>query len=71
MGSGASAIPTSAATGGSAGESVTAPARVEASADNKSAGLEAAAASAASPDMMAAPTGGSAWEACPMAARAA
>jgi hypothetical protein len=44
----ASAIPTSAATGVNAGTG------------NKSAGLEAAAASAASPGLMAAPTGGSA-----------
>jgi hypothetical protein len=41
---GASAIPTSAATGGSAGESATAPAGVDAGAGNKSAGLGAAAA---------------------------
>jgi hypothetical protein len=70
-GGGASANPTSAAMGGSAGESATAPARVDAGAGNKSGGLGAAAASAASPGMMAAPTGGSAWEACPMATRAA
>jgi hypothetical protein len=66
---GASAIPTSAATDGSADESATAPARVDAGTGNKSAGLEAA--SVASPGMMAAPAEGSAWEACPMATRAA
>jgi hypothetical protein len=70
-GSGASAIPTSAVTGGSADESATVPAGDDADTDNKSAGLEAAAASVASPGMMAAPTEGSAWEACPMASRAA
>jgi hypothetical protein len=69
-GGGASTIPTSAATGGSAGESTTAPAGVDAGADDESGGLGVVAASAASPDMMAAPTGGSAWEACPMATRA-
>jgi hypothetical protein len=70
-GSGALAIPTSVATGGSAGESAMTPTGVDAGAGNKSAGLEAAATSTASPGMMAAPTRGSAWEACPMAARAA
>jgi hypothetical protein len=48
-GGGASTIPTSAATGGSTGESATAPAGVDADTNNKSGGLEAAAASAASP----------------------
>jgi hypothetical protein len=48
-----------------------APAGVDAGTDNKSGGLGAAAASAASPGMMVAPTGGSAGEACPMATRAA
>jgi hypothetical protein len=67
----ASTIPTSAATGGSAGESAMAPAGVDAGTDNKSGGLGAAAASATSPGMMAAPTGRSAGEACPMATRAA
>jgi hypothetical protein len=71
-GGGASAIPTSAATDGSAGKSATAPAGVDAGTGNKPAGLEAAAASAASPGMMAVPTEGSAWEAseremCPWA----
>jgi hypothetical protein len=56
-GGGASTIPTSAATGGSAGESATAPTGVDAGAGNKSAGLEAAAASATSPSVMAAPIG--------------
>jgi hypothetical protein len=70
-GGGASTTPTSAVTGGSAGESATTPAGVDVGAGNKSAGLEAATASAASPGMMAAPTGGSAREACPMATRAA
>jgi hypothetical protein len=70
-GSGASAIPTSAVTGGSADESTTALAGVGADTDNKSVGLEAAVASAASPGMMVAPIEGSAWEACPMASCAA
>jgi hypothetical protein len=70
-GGGTSTIPTSAATGGSAGELATAPTGVGAGADNKSGGLGAAAASATSPGTMAAPTGGSAGEACPMATRAA
>jgi hypothetical protein len=48
-GGGASTIPTSAVTGGSAGESATAPARVDAGVGNKSSGLGAAAASSASP----------------------
>ena len=46
---GASTIPTSAATGGSTGESATAPAGVDAGTDNKSGELGVAAASAASP----------------------
>jgi hypothetical protein len=54
----ASTIPTSAATGGSTGESAMALAEVDAGANDKSCGLEATAASAASPGMMAAPTGG-------------
>jgi hypothetical protein len=58
MTTGTSTISTSAATGGSAGESATAPAGVDVGADNKSGGLGAAAALAASPGMMAAPTGG-------------
>jgi hypothetical protein len=57
-GGGASTIPTLAATGGSAGESATAPAGVDVGAGNKSGGLGAVAVSAASPGMMAAPTGG-------------
>jgi hypothetical protein len=69
-GGGISAISTSAATGGSVGESATAPAGIEVSAGNKAGGLEAAAASTASPGMMAAPTGGLTWEACPITARA-
>jgi hypothetical protein len=48
-GGGTSTIPTSAATGGSASESATAPAGDDVGADNKSGGLGAAAASAASP----------------------
>jgi hypothetical protein len=70
-GSGASTIPTSAATGGSTCESTTTPVGVDADTSNKSAGPGAAAASAASPGVMAAPTWGSAWEACPMATRTA
>jgi hypothetical protein len=70
-GGGASTIPTSAATGGSAGELTMAPAGVDAGAGNKSGGLGAAAASATSPGMMVAPTGWSTWEACPRATRAA
>jgi hypothetical protein len=57
-GGGASTIPMSAVTGGSASESATAPAGVDAGADDKSGGLGAGAASAASPRMMAAPMGG-------------
>jgi hypothetical protein len=56
-GGGASTIPTSVATGGAAGESVTAPVGVDAGAGNKSGGLGAATASAASPGMMAALAG--------------
>jgi hypothetical protein len=52
-------------------ESATAPAGVDADTDNKSAGLEAAAASVASPGVMATPTKGSAWGTWPMASRAA
>jgi hypothetical protein len=48
-GGGASTIPTSAATGDSAGETTMAPAGVDAGANNKSGGLEVAAALAASP----------------------
>jgi hypothetical protein len=55
---GASTIPTSAATGGPAAESAMAPAGVDVGAGNKSDGLGAAAVSAASPGMMADPTGG-------------
>jgi hypothetical protein len=58
-GGGASTVPTSAATGGSTGESATTPAGVDADTSNKSAGPGAAAASAASPGVMAAPTWGS------------
>jgi hypothetical protein len=58
-GGGTSTIPTSAATGGSASESATAPAGVDVGADDKSGGLGVAAASAASPGVMAAPMGGS------------
>jgi hypothetical protein len=54
---GASTIPTSAATGGPAGESAMAPAGVDVGVGNKSDGLRAAAVSAASPGMMVAPTG--------------
>jgi hypothetical protein len=70
-GGGALAIPTSTATGGSAGESATAPAGIDAGAVNKTGSLGVAAASTASPGMMVAPTGGSTWEACPRATRAA
>jgi hypothetical protein len=59
-GGGASTILTSVATGGPAGESATTPVGVDAGAGNKLGGLGAAAASAASPGMMAAPIGGSA-----------
>jgi hypothetical protein len=67
-GGGALAISTSAVTGGSAGESATALAGIDAGAGNKTGGLGAAAAAIASPSMTAAPTGGSTWEACPMTA---
>jgi hypothetical protein len=70
-GSGASAIPTSAATGGSSDEPATAPAGVDADTNNKSVGLEVAAASAASPGMMATATKGSTWGTHPMSTRAA
>jgi hypothetical protein len=70
-GGGASTVPTSAATGGSMGKSPTTPAGVDTDTSNKSVGPGAAAASAASPGVTAAPTWGLAWEACPMATRAA
>jgi hypothetical protein len=70
-GGGASAVSTSAVTGGSAGESATAPAGIDAGAGDKPGELGAAATSTASPGMTVAPTGGSTWEACPMAACAA
>jgi hypothetical protein len=70
-GGGASAVSTSAVTGGSAGESATAPAGINVGAGNKTGRLGAAAASTASPGMTAAPPGGSTWEACPMTACAA
>jgi hypothetical protein len=57
-GGGASTIPTSAAVGGSTGESATTPAGVDAGTSNKSGRLRVVAASPASPDVMAAPTGG-------------
>jgi hypothetical protein len=71
MGGGAATIPTSAATGSSAGESATAPVGVDAGVDDKSDELGAAATSAASPGTMAAPAEGSPWETCPMATRTA
>jgi hypothetical protein len=71
QGRGAPAISTSAVAGGSADESAMAPAGIDDGAVNKTGGLEAAVASTTSPGMMAAPTGGSNWEACPMTARAA
>jgi hypothetical protein len=70
-GGGASAVSTSAVTGGSTGESATAPAGIDAGAGNKTGGLGATAVSTASPGMTVAPTGGSTWEACPMTACAA
>jgi hypothetical protein len=70
-GGGTSPISTSGVTGGSEGESATAPAGIDVGAGYKIGGLGAATASTASPGMMAAPTGGSTWEACPMTARAA
>jgi hypothetical protein len=68
---GSSTIPTSGATGGSTGESVTAPAGVDAGASNRSGGLRAMATSAVSSDTMVAPTEGSARGTCPLATRAA
>jgi hypothetical protein len=56
-GGGTSAIPTSAAKGGSASESATAPAGIDVVTGNKTGGLGAAAASTASPGMTAAPIG--------------
>jgi hypothetical protein len=70
-GGGTSAVSMSTVTGGSAGESAMAPAGIDAGAGNKTGGLRAAAASTASPGITAAPTEGSTWEACPMAACAA
>jgi hypothetical protein len=66
-GGGASAVSTSAVTGGSAGESATGPAGIDVGAGDKPDGLRAVATSTASPGMTATPTGGSIWEACPMA----
>jgi hypothetical protein len=57
-GGGASTILTSAATGGSTGEPGTAPAGVDAGADNMSGRLGTAVVLAVSPGMMAAPTWG-------------
>jgi hypothetical protein len=57
-GGGASTVPTSTATGGSTGESVTTPAGVDADTSNRSDGPGVAAASAASPGVVAAPTWG-------------
>jgi hypothetical protein len=68
---GATTVPTLEATGGSAGESATAPTGVDAGTGNKSGRLVAVTASMASPGTMTVPTEGSAWGACPMAARAA
>jgi hypothetical protein len=53
------------------GESATTVAGVDAGTDDTSGGLGATTASAASPGTTTAPTEGSVWEACPMAARAA
>jgi hypothetical protein len=53
------------------GKTATTLAGAGAGAGNTSGGLGAAAMSAASPGTMAAPMEGSAWEACPMATRAA
>jgi hypothetical protein len=69
--SGTSAIPASAAMGGSTGKTATASAGAGAGVGNTSGGLGAAATPAASPGTMAAPMEGSAWEACPRATRAA
>jgi hypothetical protein len=70
-GGGTSAVSTSVVMGGSAGEPAMALAGIDAGAGNKPGGLGAAATSMASHGMTAAPTGGSTWEACPMAACAA
>jgi hypothetical protein len=69
-GGGTSAISTSTATGGSVSEPATTPTGIDVGAGNKAGGLEAVTASTASPGTMAARTGGSTWEACPMIARA-
>jgi hypothetical protein len=69
--SGTSAIPASAATGGSTGRTTTTSAEAGAGAGNPTGGLRAAAMPAVSPGTMAAPMEGSAWEACPRATRAA
>jgi hypothetical protein len=59
-GGGATTVPTSAATGGSTSESTTTLAGIDADTSSKSAGPRVAAASTASPGVMAAPTWGSA-----------
>jgi hypothetical protein len=56
--------------GGSVGTLAAAPAGIDVGAGDGAGGLEVATTSTASPSTMAAPTGGSTWEACPMAARA-
>jgi hypothetical protein len=68
-GGGTSAISTSAAAGGFVGAPAVAPVGINVGVGDEEGGLEAAAASTASPGTMAAPTGGSTWEACPMTAR--
>jgi hypothetical protein len=65
-----SAISTSTATGGTVGAPAVAPTGIDVGVGVEEGGLKAAAASTASPGTMAAPTGGSTWEACPMAAHA-
>jgi hypothetical protein len=69
-GGGTSAISMSAAAGGTVGAPAVAPARIDVGVGVEEGGLKVAAESTASPGTMAAPTGGSAGEACPMAARA-
>jgi hypothetical protein len=59
QGGGTSAISTLAAVGGSVGAPAAAPAGIDIGVDDEAGGLEAAAASTASPGTMAAPTGGS------------
>jgi hypothetical protein len=67
-GGGTSAISTLAVAGGSVGAPAAVPVGIDVGVGDEEGGLEAAAASTASPGTMAAPVKGSTWEACPMTA---